>query len=969
MARLPLDDATRKGHRDMKLLRREINDAKRAGKKYMKCPCKDCENARSILLRNVQGHLLKHERFSPTRIWRNRDVRDWDSSDSEYVHDVRNDTRADGTDRAVRHGFVFDSNEDRYSHTSHSEDARDEQCSTPTSFDQGIDIQGMLSEAFAACDSLRAEPNNASEAQGSEGLEDLEQSFQTGVDEEQAGNPGQTDVDELEALRDACAPLYQGASISKLSFIIVLFNIFATHGCPNVALDEVISFLRKTVLPKGNSCPASRAQAKQIMGKLGLSYTSIDACPAGCVLFRREHEHLSQCPVCGQNRFKQVGKRPVPLRVLRHFPLLPRMKRMFQCKEIAKLMRWSNENKSSDGLVRHTADSKQWKAIDKKWPEFAMDARNVRFGLALDGVNPFFDKSTVWSSWPVLLFNDNLPPWLVSKKFFIHMSLLVSGPQSITTKNVDVFLAPLIKELQQLWEGYDVFDVAASENFNLRGMLIWTINDYPALGLISGQNTYGPMGCVCCGSRVYSEYAKLLHKPLFMAINITFRLATHTCNGGMHNTLTTKPKTDILLLDLRLKRHLCVKVWNPSDYNSLREEVAITMCLLEMHFPPSFFDIMTHLVVHLVEELDICGPVATRWMYPMEWYLGHLKRSVRSSARPEACMAEGYIMEEALGFTAEYMTQFEPVRVRVWDQEEEDGISNEVLEGKKSTRILTECERDLAHRYVLQNTTCMQQYVSEYEQLRSEGRLEAEVSMERWITDRVHHSADAVSDNIVLNLAYKPSFRAITCCKLKSYGNHYRVDVDGNIGYTTYDSGVATLYLEDSNDDVPVILMKCDWVVADWSRNRGTMKVDSQGFLVANFRKMLPPESDPFIFPSQVEQVFFGDADDFPGWKVVLRKESRTRRVVDERTEVDGWENNLCQGLMSPLELSTTMPVADLTQAQPLSREDTLRAGLHLNNTADNEGTSTDSVGEYNNNRDYSDSDSDSIQLREESDS
>jgi hypothetical protein len=31
--------------------------------------------------------------------------------------------------------------------------------------------------------------------------------------------------------------------------------------------------------------------------------------------------------------------------------------------------------------------------------------------------------------------------------------------------------------------------------------------------------------------------------------------------------------------------------------------------LLEMEFSPSFFDIMTHLLYHLIQELDLSGPV------------------------------------------------------------------------------------------------------------------------------------------------------------------------------------------------------------------------------------------------------------------------------------------------------------------------------------------------------------------------
>jgi hypothetical protein len=65
------------------------------------------------------------------------------------------------------------------------------------------------------------------------------------------------------------------------------------------------------------------------------------------------------------------------------------------------------------------------------------------------------------------------------------------------------------------------------------------------------------------------------------------------------------------------------------------------MALLEMEFLPSFFDIMTHLPYHLVQGPDFCGPVTTRWMYPIERYMKTLKDYVRNMARPKASSAKG----------------------------------------------------------------------------------------------------------------------------------------------------------------------------------------------------------------------------------------------------------------------------------------------------------------------------------------
>lgn len=40
--------------------------------------------------------------------------------------------------------------------------------------------------------------------------------------------------------------------------------------------------------------------------------------------------------------------------------------------------------------------------------------------------------------------------------------------------------------------------------------------------------------------------------------------------------------------------------------------------MLERFFPPSFFDVMVHLPIHLAQEALIGGPVHFRWMYPFE---------------------------------------------------------------------------------------------------------------------------------------------------------------------------------------------------------------------------------------------------------------------------------------------------------------------------------------------------------------
>jgi len=48
---------------------------------------------------------------------------------------------------------------------------------------------------------------------------------------------------------------------------------------------------------------------------------------------------------------------------------------------------------------------------------------------------------------------------------------------------------------------------------------------------------------------------------------------------------------------------ICKKVIDPRVLNDLENEAIRLLCQLEMYFPPSFFDIMVHLIVHLVREI------------------------------------------------------------------------------------------------------------------------------------------------------------------------------------------------------------------------------------------------------------------------------------------------------------------------------------------------------------------------------
>ncbi|KAL6637481.1 hypothetical protein ACP70R_025053 [Stipagrostis hirtigluma subsp. patula] len=312
-------------------------------------------------------------------------------------------------------------------------------------------------------------------------------------------------------LKEAEKELYPGCKeATKLSFIVRLFQIKCMFGLSNSAL-EAILLLFSLVLPPGHEVPNTVDKVQKVVRELGLGYEKIHACVNDCVLFRKDYAGLDECPTCGESRWKAAtpagkdeasgaaaGKKRVPQKILRYFPLIPRLKRLYMSGSTSSLMRWHKEGLVSDGKMRHPADSMAWKHVDNKYPDFASDPRNVRLGLASDGFNPFGMLNITYTTWPVILIPYNLPPWLCLKQSFWMMSMLIPGPKS-PGNAIDVYMQPLIDELKELWiNGVETWDAKVKKNFTLRALLLWTINDFPAYGMLSGWSTKGKFACPYC---------------------------------------------------------------------------------------------------------------------------------------------------------------------------------------------------------------------------------------------------------------------------------------------------------------------------------------------------------------------------------------------------------------------------------------------------------------------------------------
>ncbi|GJR48105.1 hypothetical protein Tco_1316208 [Tanacetum coccineum] len=229
------------------------------------------------------------------------------------------------------------------------------------------------------------------------------------------GDIGETSNEPTQATRNEFEELYASANeelypgcdyVTRLDFM-AKFTYFKVKGrLTDSIFNEMLEFFQNVFpISKGYKLPPSYYAIKKTFKMIGLGYESIHACEHDCCLFRGDdNKDLDFCPVCNTSRWKDSntpGKK-VPKKVLRYFPIIPRLQRLYKSSHTAKEMIWHATGKCTEpGKMQHPVDGRAWKNFDTKYPDFAREPRNVRLGLAADGFNPFGNLSQAYSMWPI----------------------------------------------------------------------------------------------------------------------------------------------------------------------------------------------------------------------------------------------------------------------------------------------------------------------------------------------------------------------------------------------------------------------------------------------------------------------------------------------------------------------------------------------------------------------------------------
>ncbi|KAI5324104.1 hypothetical protein L3X38_033177 [Prunus dulcis] len=365
----------------------------------------------------------------------------------------------------------------------------------------------------------------------------------------------------------------------------------------------------RDLLSEGNTLPSSMYETKKILSALGMSYEKIHACPNDCILYKKDYEDSTNFPTCGVSRWKEgkdaILKEGVPAMVVWYFPPIPRFKRMFQSHKTTKSLTWHAARKSVNGHMSHPADSLSWKLVDDKWPEFGKEPRNLRLALSSDRFNPDSSLSSRYSFWPVILVTYNLPPWLCMKRKFMMLALLIFGPKQLGN-DIDVCLEPLIDGLKSLWDGIrGVYDAHIGEYFTLRGVLLWTVNDFPAYGNLSGCVVKGYKACPICGNDTPSHRLKNGHKICYIGhrkwlpINHPYRRQRATFNGKPEYGTAPDPlnREEVLRIVEDINY-----IWGSKNEGSVGENDGDRVCWKKKS---KFFDLEYWKYLHVRHVLDV----------------------------------------------------------------------------------------------------------------------------------------------------------------------------------------------------------------------------------------------------------------------------------------------------------------------------------------------------------------------------
>ncbi|CAM8929118.1 unnamed protein product [Rhodiola kirilowii] len=336
-------------------------------------------------------------------------------------------------------------------------------------------------------------------------------------------------------------------------------------------------------------------------------------------------------------------------------------------------------------------------------------------------------------------------------------------------------------------------------------------------------------------------------------------------------------------------RDICASSLSVERMEQWQENISVTLCKLESIFPPSFFDSMEHLPIHLADEVLLGGPVHYRWMYPFERFIYRLKQLGHkgNKAVVEASIVNAYIQLETSYLGSDYLgldlttTDIRYKRNEVGTSDFEDpqiSIFNYPGVGgsKIKRRVLDTREFNKATHYIFSNTPELEQYLQLFEtglrqnrpRLNDQQIYDAVLKeFPKWLNSHVWDLGETIGLPHwihYLSAGFKDEVACSTTYKVNNYKFHIEshgqgrntvnchVYVKGTEGTHYYVVIEEIIHMRCRiNHRLNVVLFKCRWYDPQTVRS-----YPSNGVVIVNTNRPYP-HYDPYILAQQAVQVYY----------------------------------------------------------------------------------------------------------------
>jgi hypothetical protein len=149
------------------------------------------------------------------------------------------------------------------------------------------------------------------------------------------------------------------------------------------------------------------------------------------------------------------------------------------------------------------------------------------------------------------------------------------------------------------------------------------------------------------------------------------------------------------------------KVIDEAELPALKQFIVETLCQLEMCYPPSYFDIMPHLIMHMVDQIQQLGLVYLHQMWTYERFMSTLNRYVLNRAHPESSMIEAYTTEEAVNYCMRYIRDGRAIGLPIHQHKGRTsgmGCTRRKVRTDVQNKMIQQAHHNILHQLVVMET-------------------------------------------------------------------------------------------------------------------------------------------------------------------------------------------------------------------------------------------------------------------------